>query len=444
MLTDGNSDAILSATVTISSGDQPGDVLAMAAQNGITATYATTQTTGTLTIAGDSASVSAFQLALASITITSSGATGVRTVSFSVTDTNDGLTSGVVTKQVNILAPAQVAGVYISSSSWSSSFLSYLGGNGLGSATFGYALQTGATQLNMLPWTTINTISVQFNEPVTIDSSLQSGFGLLIGSSSTTAPANTSGFTYNPTTNTATWTFAAPLSRDKYLMYLPASGVTDSRGAPLDGEFTNWNGTTGSTFPSGADGVANSDFDFRFNLNPGDAAGPTNAADTSVTTVTDLTLVHSHLNQQSTNPSYSPYVDLVGSGTINTINDLTAVHANLNNQLPSAAPTFPAQSTGAESGGIVDNYSVTAAIAPFAAQSASPAAPSSNVTPARINVSVSQATDMALATWMPEAAAKQAPSGTVSVGPRRPPASEVAEMPLNNLAQSSRRVNRRI
>ena len=146
---------------------------------------------------------------------------------------------------------------------------------------------------------------------------------------------------------------------------MPSDQITDSNGARLDGQFTNTTvntnnsvATAGSALPSGANGVANSDFDFLFNLNPGDAAGPTTATDTTVTTVADLTLVHSHLNQSTTNStSYTPYADLIGSGTITTISDLTAVHAHLNNQLPSAVPTFPSQSTDAGSGGIVGGNS---------------------------------------------------------------------------------------
>ena len=52
---------------------------------------------------------------------------------------------------------------------------------------------------------------------------------------------------------------------DKYLYHIPSAAVTNGLGAALDGEFT----TTTSNFPSG-DGTAGGDFNFRFNILPGD------------------------------------------------------------------------------------------------------------------------------------------------------------------------------
>ena len=90
--------------------------------------------------------------------------------------------------------PPQVVGVYVSGTAWSQAFLNYLASEGLGSSTLGYLIPAGANQLSDLPWVNIKTISVVFNENVSIntaDSALQ-----LLGSPNLPAPAPLSGATY--------------------------------------------------------------------------------------------------------------------------------------------------------------------------------------------------------------------------------------------------------
>ena len=110
-----------------------------------------------------------------------------------------------------------MTGVYIKGSTWSSTFLNYLGANGYGSSTFGYELQTGSTQLNVLPWTTINTLTIQFSGPVTLvnNTTLLSNYPILIGSSSVAAPPTANGV-YSSATDSITWTFGSALTSDRY------------------------------------------------------------------------------------------------------------------------------------------------------------------------------------------------------------------------------------
>ena len=56
-------------------------------------------------------------------------------------------------------------------------------------------MRTGASQLTVLPWTNINTISVQFNENVNVNASQLTA--ALTGNSAAAAPPGTT-VTYNP------------------------------------------------------------------------------------------------------------------------------------------------------------------------------------------------------------------------------------------------------
>ena len=79
-----------------------------------------------------------------------------RTVSFVVKDSGDtgNVNSNTATTQINVSAPVTITAVYVSGSSWTSAFKTYLSSHSLGSSTMGYALKTGAAQLTDLPWPT--------------------------------------------------------------------------------------------------------------------------------------------------------------------------------------------------------------------------------------------------------------------------------------------------
>ena len=77
-------------------------------------------------------------------------------------------------------------------------------------------------------------------------------------------------FSYDSSTFTATWTLSKPIGADRITLDLQSTGahaVTDKAGNALDGEWVN--GV--STYPSG-NGVAGGDFNFEFNVLPGDIA----------------------------------------------------------------------------------------------------------------------------------------------------------------------------
>ena len=158
--------------------------------------------------------------------------------------------------------------------------------SGAGESTFGFRL-AATDHADELPWTNVNKISIRFSEHVNVvaDDLVVRGVNV-----ATYAPAATGAFAYDAATFTATWTLATSgISSDKLLLDLdaePGSGVTDTNGNRLDGDWTNppSGGIGGAdTFPSG-NGSAGGDFRFRVNVVGGDVNrnGSVGGTDTSL------------------------------------------------------------------------------------------------------------------------------------------------------------------
>jgi hypothetical protein len=120
----------------------------------------------------------------------------------------------------------------------------------------------GANQLRTLAWSNVDTIGIRFSEAVSIGQSALS----IVNSPEGAAAPSVSGFSWNGATLTATWTFASTLQAGKYVLHL-GPAVVDVGGTALDGEWT-----TGVSTDSG-DGTPGGDFNFRFNVLPGDFDG---------------------------------------------------------------------------------------------------------------------------------------------------------------------------
>ena len=236
---------------------------------------------------------------------------------------------------VNPTAP-EVNAVYVSSSAWQQSFLNYLANNGLGDSQLGYRMIGGANQLAALPWANINIVTVVFSRDVNITTSNIN----LVGSSDLSAPPALSGaaYSYNSTTHVAQWVYHSSLTTDKYLLNIPSTAVTSTAsGQALDGEFVNG---SGNLLPSG-DATTGGDFNFRFNILPGDVDqnGAVNALDGAN--------VHQHLLQYANQTGYNPLFDTYGKGAITGI-DFTTVQTALFSALPNTDPTPPGQGGGGE------------------------------------------------------------------------------------------------
>ena len=173
---------------------------------------------------------------------------------------------------------------------------------------------------------------MQFSEDVTIDTAELA----LVGSADLPdLPALSSAiFSYSSDTQTATWIFRSVLPLDKYLLDIPSAAVTNGLGAALDGDFT----TATSSFPSG-DGTAGGDFDFRFNILPGDVNQD------GVVTGLDGGIVRQQFLEFPTSPGYNALLDTTGKGAITGL-DLLNVQGDLLTQLPTTDPLPPAQGNG--------------------------------------------------------------------------------------------------
>lgn len=242
-----------------------------------------------------------------------------------------------------VVPPAQTAPrvnqVYVSGSSWSSDFKSYLEDKGFGDDQYGYAIPD-RDQLDELPWYNINQVSIRFSEQVVVDAADLQIRGVLVPNY-TLDPAS---FTYDVATRTATWRLAAgqTFERDRILLDLDgdtAAGVKDVDGNLLDGEWQNPGGPTiseGDRFPSG-NGQPGGDFKFRFNVLAGDTDrnGVVLAADYSGVKARFFT---STRNEEIEGNRYSVYHDIDGSGII-LANDYSEVKKRFFNTLPGGEPT---------------------------------------------------------------------------------------------------------
>jgi len=222
-----------------------------------------------------------------------------------------------------MLSHPTVAAVNVSSTQWATSFISYLESSGLG--TGGYAIPVGSSnQLQTLPWSNVDKISIKFSEDVVVQAS-----DLCVSGVNTVCYAF-SGFTYDSNTYTATWTLATPIAKDKLLLDLDADGMSPvtsvSTGEVLDGAWTNCS----STYNSG-NGQGGTDFEFRINALPGD----TDANNTA--TLWDGMLVRNQIGKNIGDSGYNIRYDIDGSGTI-TATDLYKVQLVLGSSLPSGNP----------------------------------------------------------------------------------------------------------
>src|SRR6185436_794794 len=89
--------------------------------------------------------------------------------------------------------PPTITNVYAGGSSWSAAFGTHLANNALGDAALGFKLSIGADQTKTLPWTNVNTVSIQFSESVTISQ----GDLTVVGASNGPAVSSVTGFSWN-------------------------------------------------------------------------------------------------------------------------------------------------------------------------------------------------------------------------------------------------------
>ncbi|MFO7904720.1 MAG: hypothetical protein R6U98_18795, partial [Pirellulaceae bacterium] len=207
--------------------------------------------------------------------------------------------------------------------------LDHLDDSGVGHpdiARLGYRIPDGDAQLDPLPWTNLDTIAVTFNADVSV-----SAEDLEVSAVNVPHyPVVTDEFAYDPATLTATWTLTEPLEADKLLLVLPDT-VTNTEGIPLDGEWED-----GVSTVSG-DGTPGGDFQFRFNVLPGDVTNSENVV------AGDVSMLASAFGSFAggSDGRYSPFVDFDGSGNV-VAGDVSILASHFGRFLPSDQPTLPA------------------------------------------------------------------------------------------------------
>jgi hypothetical protein len=213
---------------------------------------------------------------------------------------------------------SHVSAVYVAGSQWAQPFKDALAQQGLGSATYGFALPPAPAA--PLPWISVNQVSIAFDRNVTVDPTDL----VVTGLAGTLATTN---FTYNGTTHTATWTFPAPLTADRVTLTLPEATAD----LTLDGD---GNGAPGGDFVRG------------FNILPGDvtASGSVLAE--------DFSQVKQKFFSSTTAPgtgaaAYSVFHDVNGSGSI-LADDFSEVKKRFFDVLPPAATSSIVGSASAD------------------------------------------------------------------------------------------------
>jgi hypothetical protein len=218
-------------------------------------------------------------------------------------------------------APPSVAGVEVLGTNWTSSFVGYLQGAGQGTA--GYKIPLGsAAQSASLTWNNINQIAITFNEDVNVKVADLSLSGVNV------VAYHFSGFQYNSTAHTATWTLNTPIANDRLRLDLDADGIDpvhNSGGVVLDGEWSN-----NSSIVSG-NGTAGGDFEFNFNVLPTDV---NNSA--SITSY-DYVYIRQLDGKSVSSSGYNATRDTDGNGIINSLDWQEALN-RVSQQLPTGVP----------------------------------------------------------------------------------------------------------
>lgn len=243
-------------------------------------------------------------------------------------------------------AAPRVAGVYARAvgnadggggDEWTQAFRDHLAALGEGDAALGYRVSRGPGQLDSLPWTKVDTLSVQFTRGVAVEA----GDLTLVAAPEGPAVPTLASFSYDAATATGTWKFTAALGATKYLLHFAEHRVSDGL-LSLDGEWTD-----GAAGPSG-NGAPGGAFHFRLNLLPGDANGGT-VQSLSVSNDDVLSIKQQLGAVPADGPGYAYRRDLNGSGSVTNADVLLAKQRLSQEILSHTDPTPPPPAPGLSS-----------------------------------------------------------------------------------------------
>ena len=222
---------------------------------------------------------------------------------------------GAINVQLDGVSP-RVTSVRFAGTSWAANF----------PIKAGYAVPTSLVdQLKPLPWINLNQFQVTFSENVEVSKSDALLLGVrkpLYAFLDGEGVASTTGFYYDPSTFTATWTIVGSIGADKLLVELNDT-IHDVSGNALDGEWQN-SALSGNGAPGG-------DFELRVNVLPGDVNQSGSVFSDDVVRVRDNQFVFPG------NPRYKNENDVNGSGSIFS-DDVVAVRDRQFVFLPAGEP----------------------------------------------------------------------------------------------------------
>ena len=227
------------------------------------------------------------------------------------------------TLTVDATAPV-VTDLLVRSTGWAPQFTTHLTNQGLADADGFYRVPTTAGQLDVLPWTGVDEIRLRFSEPVDVDEAGFSDFQLTGVNNAAVDPTAVVG----DGSATVTWSLPA-LTHDKYLVNADDAIVSLATGLALDGEYADNGDLQGA---NSGDGAAGGDFEFRFDLLPGDVN-----RDAGVN-FGDISAIQPIFGDKPGDASYDPFADINGSAFIE-FGDIAALSARFNDSLPAGAPT---------------------------------------------------------------------------------------------------------
>ena len=225
----------------------------------------------------------------------------------------------------------QVVQVFAASTFWSQKYFD----DALGGAP-GWALPDGADQLKPMPWNNLDQLKIVLDEDVVV----ADGDLVVHGVNSPSHVTDAGGFGYVAASRMATWKLATMVSQPDKLLLVLSDGVTDVSGNAMDGEWTN-----GADAYNSGDNAPGGDFQFRFNVLPG------NSNRDEVTNLADRDGIRTRMfvwaGQEAVGEkdAYSEFYDLNGSGRVDFL-DWSVVLANRGALLPVDDPVAPVVAAG--------------------------------------------------------------------------------------------------
>ncbi|MCA9200637.1 MAG: cadherin repeat domain-containing protein, partial [Planctomycetales bacterium] len=229
----------------------------------------------------------------------------------------------------------QITSVKVGSTTlWKPAFIQYVDP----ADNLGYEIPTGPDQLKTLPWFGINRIYISFSEHIvnslgqTIDDADEVAklFSVTVGDYGLlSVEYDDVDYVLTIKLNTPiSDTFTSPFSGDKLRIWIDDAKVTDVAGNPLNGTWDN-----GVSENSGENTLVG-DFDYRFNVMPGDVS------QNGVVQSSDRTLTLASTTSFTFFGPYNKFADVDGSGSI-VSNDSTRVLSRTTTFLPGGEPMGP-------------------------------------------------------------------------------------------------------